>query len=792
MNSKLKGLLLMLAAVVTVAPSVQAQTYTDLNSTDRFTASGYEQDKNFGRSDSIQSRHKEIPRGMKVWTIDNRFGDRTAAEPDTLSYMYMNTIFTSGLYGEYNTLGNAGTPRINRIFIDRHDPGDFIFTGPYDFFITRPSHFHFTSTLSPITNLSYNTCGNRTNGEDHLKALFAVNAGKQLGLGMKFDYLYARGYYSNQNTSHFNYTLYGSYLGDRYQAHLLASAYHQKVAENGGIANDEYITRPERFNEHYAENELPTMLQQNWNRNDHQHVFFNHRYSVGFRRKVPMTAEEIEARKFAIRAQRENQAEQARLKAARQAKRNGEEFDEKEYERRHQPNSGRPDNARIAGDEPAGKGQKPAAGRITVDNPAQADSLLAAERQAKQAEEADQWTKTEYVPVTSFIHTATFDNYRRIYQAYDTPVDYYLNDYGSGVGAVKGDSIYDRTRHWRLKNTLAVALLEGFNKWVKAGLKAFASFEVRHYALPNADRGYDTFNQKAFNIGGQLSKAQGRTLHYKVTADVSLVGDDVGQFTVDADADVNFRLFGDTVQLAAKAFLHYLDPPYFLEKYQSRHYWWDNMSKFSRVTHSRIEGLFTVKRTNTQLRVAVDNIKNYTYINQSYIREPLEYRYLQKGTSLTVEQAPDAVNLLTLQLKQKLSLGIVHWENVLTWQRTSNENVLAVPALNIYSNLFLRFKIARVLDCDFGADLRMFTKYYAPEYNPAIGQYVVQGDETQRIKTGGYPIVNVYANFFLKHARFFVMYSHVNYAEGNNYIFTPHYPENRGVFRFGVSWNFFN
>lgn len=43
--------------------------------------------------------------------------------------------------------------------------------------------------------------------------------------------------------------------------------------------------------------------------------------------------------------------------------------------------------------------------------------------------------KTEYVPVTSFIHTANFRNFKRIFQANNTPADYYLNDYGTGVGA---------------------------------------------------------------------------------------------------------------------------------------------------------------------------------------------------------------------------------------------------------------------------------------------------------------------------------------------------------------------
>ena len=62
---------------------------------------------------------KEIPKGIKVWTVDQRFGDRRQAELDTMSYMYPNTIFTTGLRGEYNTTGNLGAPRINRIFINR-------------------------------------------------------------------------------------------------------------------------------------------------------------------------------------------------------------------------------------------------------------------------------------------------------------------------------------------------------------------------------------------------------------------------------------------------------------------------------------------------------------------------------------------------------------------------------------------------------------------------------------------------------------------------------------------------
>ena len=100
--------------------------------------------------DSLGS-DKEIPKGIKVWTVDKRFGDIVHTTPDTLSHMFMNSIFTTGLRGEFNTTGNLGAPRINRIFIDRSLDGNFIFTNPYDFFVTDVSNFHFTNTLSPFT-----------------------------------------------------------------------------------------------------------------------------------------------------------------------------------------------------------------------------------------------------------------------------------------------------------------------------------------------------------------------------------------------------------------------------------------------------------------------------------------------------------------------------------------------------------------------------------------------------------------------------------------------------------------
>ena len=740
-------------------------------------------------TDSLGS-DKEIPKGIRVWTVDERFGDTKAAVVDTLQHMYMNSTFTEGLRGEYNTLGNMGTARLNRIFIDRRNTqGNFIFTEPYDYIVNPVSDFHFTNTYSPITNITLNSCGDKVTGEDDFKAMFAVNANKRLGAGFRFDYKYGRGYYNAQSTSHFKYTMWASYLGDRYQAHFLFSTNHEKMTENGGITNDDYIKHPEIYTESFATNEIPTVLEQNWNRLDNQHIFFTHRYNVGFSRKVKMTEEEIKAKKFAMASKKENAEEDAKEEARKKAKEQGKKFDEKAFEKQQKAKfSGRPDGAKIAGDEPAkdsaAKDIKTDSTRIAVNGKAAADSLLAVQK--KNAEDS-LFYKSEYVSVTSFIHTVKFDNYRRIYEAYQTPADYYLNEYYD-AGRLTGDSIYDQTKHWHMKNTFAIAMLEGFNKWAKAGLKAFASYDLRHYELPTMEGGFEKYNEHVLSVGGQLSKQEGKTLHYNAVAEIGLTGVDAGTLAIDGNVDVNIPFLGDTLQVRGDAFFHRETPSFYYRNYHARHLWWEN--DLDKTIHTRIMGTLSFPKTRTKLRVAVDEIKNYTYFSQSY---DITEEGLRTGVMVTPMQESGGINLLTAQLEQNFRLGILNWENQFTYQHSSKESVLPVPAFNAYTNLYIKFKVVKVLNVDLGADMRYFTSYEAPDYSPYMGQYTVQGNGENNVKIGNYPIVNVYANVHIKHTRFFVMMSHINAGQGDkNYFFAPHYPMNERVFRIGVSWNFFN
>ena len=785
---KICTLLLLLVCTTII---VQAQTYNQLDDNGNFTQRDeYGNNGNFNpNSNDSTSKNKEVPYGVRFWTIDRRFGDIRPTIPDTLHHLFQNTIYNTGIYGEYNSIGNNYTTRQSRIFINRPYMSTFYFIDPYSYTTKEPDQFQFMNTLSPYTNITYDNCGDKQFGEDHIDAKFGVNVNKNMGLGFDLDYHYGMGYYAGQSTAHFRSSIYTYYTGDKYQMHFLGSLYHRKAAENGGIVDDDYITHPEAQQEQYSEDEIPTVLSQNWNRNNSQHIFFSHRYNVGFYKKVPMSEEEIKAREFAEKSakqkeDRENKGQ--KMQSTSEGRKGGTIADK-------QP-SGRPDDAKIMGDQPdlAKADIANDSTRIKVDTDEKMDSLKA--KAEKEAEE-DKNMKKVFVPVTSFIHTLELNNHDRIYQAYQTPDDYYANTYYdmNDEHAYSEDSIYDRTKYLYVKNTLALALLEGFNKYMKAGLKGFVSFAMENCKMPvlNSDStGYmmNKWTDHALNVGGQLSRHEGDTFHFNLSAEIGLTGMNSGGIAVDFDTDLNFRLLGDTVTLAANAYFHRMVPQFFQKSYHSKHLWWDQ--SLDNETRTHIEGNFNYQKTDTRLRVAIDEIQNYTYFGMSYELDDLKNR-----TDLTggIYQESGNINVLTAQLMQNFRLGPLNWENVVTYQNSSNKEVLPLPALNLFSNLFLKFKIARVLAVELGGCVTYFTKYDAPDYLPQIAQFAIQQNPDSRVELGGYPFVDVYANFQLKRARFFISMSHVNAGSGSKMQFlTPHYPMNNRTLRMGVSWTFIN
>lgn len=669
---------------------------------------------------------KVTPIGIYQWTIDERLGDTLHAENnDTVVHQFNNFNLIDGYNGEYSHTGNVGSPRLSRLFFNRAETTDYLFLDPLDFFLTPLRDFRFSNTLSPLTNLAYHKVGSSTAGQDRVRAYFASNINKVSGIGFKLDYLYGRGYYNNQAVSQFGGTVFGYYLGDRYNLHAYISANHSKQAENGGIEDDAYITNPQSFPQNYTSRDIPTVLDQTWNRNDNQTYYLTHRLNAGHyvERAVPDSL-------------KPKMPEDAELLA------------------------GLRDSVRqvLATD--------------SVQRLAVLDSLRT--RWASQLV-----TPRDFVPVMSFIHTLQVDKLQHTFYSYNTPADYYTHHFYGDPSDVR-----DKDDLTSVRNTLGLQLREGFNKWAKMGITLFATHELKQYTLPDSV-GVSKYKENNISVGGTLSKAQGSLLHYRATGEVWLVGEKAGQFKVEGDGDLNFRLRRDTLQLRLHAYIKSLNPTFFYRHFHSQHAWWDR-DGFDNEYRERIEGWLSLRRTKTSLRVGFENINKYLYFGMQ--NTPTE-----KGVSHDVAPQQDggSVQILSATLRQDFKAGPLHWDNELTYQQTTSDGVLPLPKFNAYTNLYLVFRIAKVLRVQLGADGRYFTKYYAPDYSPVLQGYALQDASQPRVKCGNYPIINAYVNLHIKHCRIYFAVNHVNAGHGR-YFLTPHHPIDPLNIHFGLSWNFFD
>ena len=267
-----------------------------------------------------------------------------------------------------------------------------------------------------------------------------------------------------------------------------------------------------------------------------------------------------------------------------------------------------------------------------------------------------------------------------------------------------------------------------------------------------------------------------------------MLGDELGAFSLDGTLDFNFKIRKRDVNVSASAFIKNNRPSFYYRHFHSEHFWWDNKD-FAKEFRTRIEGKLEIPSWRTMLKVGFENIKNYTYIANHSKPATTGKLFLNR---FKAAQENGNIQVVAATLKQDVVAGIFNFNTVLTYQASSNQDVLPLPTFNAYANIFLKFRIAKVLNTEIGADAWYFTAYYAPAYMPALGQFVQQNPK-EKIKIGNYPIASVYANFLLKQARFYVKYYHVNNGTGNrNSFLAPHYPITPAVLWFGISWNFYN
>ncbi len=149
------------------------------------------------------------------------------------------------------------------------------------------------------------------------------------------------------------------------------------------------------------------------------------------------------------------------------------------------------------------------------------------------------------------------------------------------------------------------------------------------------------------------------------------------------------------------------------------------------------------------------------------------------------------IKYLSLKLSKELTFGKFALNNTVLYQKVDqSKTVLNVPDLVSRNTFyFTSYFFNRALFLQTGITLNYFTKYYANDYNPVIGEFFVQ-DKKQ---IGNYPNLDFFINAKIQRTRIYIKAEHFNAAyTGNNYFSAPNNPYRDMIIRFGLIWNFFN
>ncbi len=612
---------------------------------------------------------------QKAWTVSDILADRSAAVVDTVMENYAQSVAIPHLqFGSAAAItGNLGGSGRYMTYFERPDQSDFFFNDALHPYLPRVDNTPFFNTRVPMTLVGFNTGGSSQTTQDWLRARLSGNINRRAQVGAWLSYLYSRGMFESQSGKHFNWGLNGSYLGERYQMMAMFNNWNVRNFENGGIADDLYITDPAAVqggSSSIGTKQIPVNLDAAQSHLQGHQFWMINRYRMGF------------------------------------------------------------------------------------DRWNEADSVM------------------EFVPASQFFWTFDFRmDQHRFTDASANDNDFYANTYFT-------NTTEEITKQWTLRNALGIELLEGFKNWVKFGLAAYAMHEVARYTQA------DYFTEGAFTggvipretqnsifIGGRLNKVSGSLLRYDADARIGLAGAKAGEVYARGNIDFRVRLRNDTSFVRGYVDFANRLPSYFLRNYISNHFIWKN--NFGKTRRLRFGGVISFPLTGTTLSAGLENVQNLVYFNDAGV--PVQHGGI--------------VQVFSASLDQKLKFGIFNWDNKITYQESSNQHVIPLPELTVFSNMYLLFRVA-TLRAQIGVDCSYMTRYSALGYNPAVMSFTNCWDGL----VGNYPMMDAYANLKLKKVKFYVLYSHFNQGlfGGSKYFSALHYPMNPHRFLFGLCVDFAN
>lgn len=335
-------------------------------------------------------------------------------------------------------------------------------------------------------------------------------------------------------------------------------------------------------------------------------------------------------------------------------------------------------------------------------------------------------------------------------------------------------NINDQTRYNKMYNRLGVA----YENTTLGKFLFFADdFNYDYYynstlylstqTIPNR------LNGRINSVGGQYeyikNKWNGIFLYTKSISDQDLSN---------LDAKLNYK-FNDKNSLSVQYQNINKLPDHIYNLHQSSYvnYNWYHDFKNEKINNIKAEVLTQWGSASFQLTTLNDHLY---FSNDGTGNEQL----------VSPKQYDNTINYLSVKVNKEFKFWKLALDNTILYQKTDQpDNILNVPQIVTRNTLYYSdhvFKRAMYLQT--GIILNYFTKYYANDYNPIVGEFFIQ----QQKEIGAFPTVDFFVNARVRQTRIYLKAEHFNSAwTGNDFYSAPNYPYRDFMIRFGLIWNFF-
>ena len=404
------------------------------------------------------------------------------------------------------------------------------------------------------------------------------------------------------------------------------------------------------------------------------------------------------------------------------------------------------------------------------------EEYLAERREARAA--ADTLGDTNIT--TAFLgHSTEYSSYRRLYKDAVSPSNPVEDDFYHNQHYIHPSVTADSMRVARLENRVFLRL----QPWAEDAIVSKLNVGVgdrmlTYYAFD------PTFTRKRSNVVWNsaylyagVEGSLRNYIHWDAKGEYVFLGDEINDMVIDANLGFSIYPFRRARKSPLTVDLHFdtsLDEPeYYHQHLYTNHFKWDN--DFSKQSVTRVQGRISIPRWKIDAGAGYALLANNVYYD----------------TLGVIRQNTIPMSILSADLHKELVLGILHLDNRVLFQLSSNPDVVPLPKLAVNLKYFLQFSVSGgAMTMQLGANGLYNTAWNSPAWNPALGVF---HNQTERSYTNG-PYFDAFVNMQWKRATIFVKLENAGQGwpmKKNDYFSADRYIVTQRMIKLGVFWPFY-